>query len=105
MYVRTPYAAAWVDADGASIGPGHTVERPQSRPHREVRVLSARKPFKGSLGRYIAIKRIAGAGPGRKDLLLVAVADPTPGARGPWWVRAEEALTEREAARWARDGF
>lgn len=98
MYIKTPRAAVWLDADGTAAAP----QRPQ-RPAAQT--IEARKAFDGQLGRYIAIRRISPASPGGPAVLLVAVANKSSLEKGPSWVRAETALTPREAARWAREGF
>ena len=108
MYVRTPRASVWLDAADNyvdTLPQGFTGSRSSAhRPIAKPFVIEARKAFDGKLGRYIAIKRIP-ARQGGQDLLLVAVANKSVEERGPWWVRAERALTEREAADWARFGF
>lgn len=103
MYVRSAQALAWLDtaASDTFVAPCPTAgsARPRCRP----RVIPARKPFEGRLGRYIAV-RLAQHADGI-PALQVAVANRDGEARGPRWVRAADALSEREAARWAREGF
>ena len=58
------------------------------------RVIWARKPFLGRLGTYAAVRL-------RNDQLAVAIRH-----KGHVeWVPAGRALTEQEAAAWARSGF
>ncbi len=100
MYVRTQQAFAWLDTE--SLPADFQVRTPPER--NPAQTLMARKAFDGRLGRYIALRRIP-ASSGGKDLLLVGVANKSATERGPWWVKAEHALSEREAAQWAREGF
>lgn len=105
MYVRTPQASAWLEAtDSADSLPQAFLQRaPRDKPKPQV--IWPRKAFDGKLGRYIAVKSVPPSRPGDKELLLVAVANKSADERGPWWVRAETALSERDAAQWAREGF
>jgi len=64
------------------------------RPARRL-VRWASVPYQGKLGEYIGVSLDAGC-------LRVAVRS---GAMAPRWVDAAEALTEMEAAAWARSGF
>lgn len=57
-------------------------------------VIWARKPFHGRLGAYVAVRL-------RSGHLSVAIRH----AGAVEWVAAERALSEREAALWARTGF
>lgn len=105
MYVRSAQALAWLDtADLESNlprrAPGSTPATPAARP----RAILARRPFEGRLGRYVAV-RLRPARDGSPPVLEVAIANRDADARGPRWVRASEALSEKEAARWARTGF
>ena len=58
------------------------------------RSIWANKPFLGRLGRYVAV-RLKG------NALSVAIRHRDM----LQWVPAHEALTEREASRWAKSGF
>jgi hypothetical protein len=106
MYVRTPRASAWLDADDTvdALHQGNAAKA-GGKPRPKSVTLEARKAFQGKLGRYIALKYIPSARPGVQGVILVAVANKSPTERGPWWVKVENALDEREAAQWARDGF
>ena len=57
-------------------------------------VLWARKPFSGRFGSYVAVRL-------RHGRLAVGVRHPG----FVEWLPAERALSEREAALWARSGF
>ena len=57
-------------------------------------IIWANKPFLGRLGRYVAIRL-------RDGVLTVAIRHRDM----LQWVPARQALTEAEAARWARTGF
>ena len=80
MYVMTPRASAWLDADGSVDALEQLPARPSRLPSQTI---EARKAFDGRLGRYIAIRRVFPASPGGRDLLLVGVANKSPTERGP----------------------
>lgn len=58
------------------------------------RVIWARDPFVGRLGKYVGIALEASR---------LSIAIHTPG--GPRWVPADEALSSAEACAWAASGF
>lgn len=93
MFVRHPHAAVWQDSPTSpDRGP---LRRPPVAPrHPPTQVRWAHKPWPGRLGLYIAVRLHRGE-------LQVAVRD----LPQPRWVSAAQALTEREAERWAREGF
>ena len=101
MYVRTANALAWLDT--ATLEPTTPPRTPRAAHASRPRVILARRAFDGRLGRYTAVRLVP-----RRDgsvVLEVAVANRDADARGPRWVLASDALTEPEAARWARLGF
>lgn len=105
MYVRSAQALAWLEPATLERGsPRSPLRSERASPAFRPRVIVARRPFDGRLGRYIAVRLQPGP-VGSPPQLDVAIANREPDARGPRWVRASEALSEHEAARWARTGF
>lgn len=89
MFVRYARALVWRETPSAAL------QRPPVAPrHPPTQVVWARKPWAGRLGSYVAVRLHRGA-------LQVAIRD----LPRPRWVDARQALTEREALRWAREGF
>lgn len=86
MYLRSKHAAAW-PGDAAAV-------KPRQPAHSTRQTVWASVPFQGRLGPYIGVRLRNGA-------VFVAVA----GENGLRWVPAERALSEAEAARWARSSF
>jgi hypothetical protein len=89
MFVRHPRALVWREPPLAAP------QRPPVVPrHPPTQVRWASKPWPGRLGSYIAVRMHRGE-------LEVAVRD----SPRPRWVSARQALSDREAERWAREGF
>jgi len=118
MHQRHTRGAVWTaDPHGRVTNRGEEVAARPDRP----RILWARTAWRGSRGRYVAIRLIqppAPAGrPGRSPrrcsgdrgrrveaiAWVVEVAIARPGKVE--WLPAEHCLTEEEARRWARIGF
>lgn len=105
MYLRTQRASAWLDADTpTTTTPPEVHQAPPQAARPSAQIVEARKPFDGRLGRYLAVKHLPDHA-GQRGTLLVAIANTASSEKGPRWVRADLALTSREAARWAREGF
>lgn len=88
MYVHRQGARAWLEDAPQQFGP----QRPPKPP--PARTLWARLPWRGRLGRYVAVRL-------RGEKLEVGIA----GNPVMQWVPAERALRDSEAERWARIGF
>lgn len=94
MYIRTPRAYCWRDDIAAPQRPTSPTFPPSHRADAPAPTLWALRPWPTQAGSLVGVRLVLGE-------VQAALRSGT----GLRWVAADKVLTQREAQRWAANGF